>query len=570
MISAQFEKVMSRLLALGVPAISMFLLTGTVTDPVNVTKFLILGAVATSALALIIFRGNIWIWNNFRIQVLLVLIFAIFSVSAVVFSDSPVTQNLYGVYGRNTGLLTYLFLATLTIAAMSLTSISSLNKLFLGLVVTGVVNVLYSIWAVLFGDFIQWNNPYGNILGLFGNPNFIGAFLGIWISSTFGYFMFSKTSMWKKFAVLGFLLLGAYAVYKSHAVQGVVVTLAGVLVVGFLYIRSRTQGNALLSFYSLLVVTAGTFAILGALQKGPLTSLIYKTSVSLRGAYWNAGISMGMEHPFTGVGMDSYGDWYRPSRSIVAATTTPGPNTVTNSAHNVPLDVFSYGGFPLLISYLAVMGIGVVSILAGIKLTRKYDPLFTGLTVAWIGYQIQSIISINQIGLAVWGWVLTGALASYVKLMKKDKELVDGQISIPKGKNEVRRKNDSIVSNELIAGVGLVVGLILAVPPIAADSAWASASRSGNFTEVQKALEPSYLHPENTFKYLNVIETLERSQLHEQAHEYALAALRFNPQNYDLWYALYAIKNSTEAEKTRALKMLKTLDPHNPDVTNNR
>ena len=570
MISPQFEKVMSRLLALGVPAVSMFLITGSVTDPVNVTKFLILGAVGTSALALVIFRGNKLIWSNYKTQSLVVLSFVVFSLSAVLFSDAPFTQNLYGVYGRNTGLLTYLFLAALAIAALTLSQVTSFNKLMLGLFATGVVNVLYCTWAVFFGDFIQWSNPYGNILGLFGNPNFIGAFLGIWISSTFGYFAFSKITIVRKALVLGLLLLGAYAVYKSHAVQGVVVTVAGILVVGFLYLRSRTQGNLLIGIYSLAVATVGLFAIFGALQKGPLTSLVYKTSVSLRGAYWNAGINMGMEHPLTGVGMDAYGDWYRPSRSIVAATTTPGPNTVTNSAHNVPLDLLSYGGFPLFITYLAVIGIGVLAILTGIKQTRKYDPLFAGLTVAWIGYQVQSIISINQIGLAVWGWVLTGALASYVRFMKVNNKSEDVNVSVAPSKKQARRKNESIVSNELIAGLGLVAGLIFAAPPIASDSAWASASQSGNFVEVQKALEPSYLHPETTFKYLNVIETLERSQLHEQAHDYALAALRFNPHNYDLWYALYAIKNSTEAEKAKALQKLKSLDPHNPDVTNNR
>jgi hypothetical protein len=58
---------------------------------------------------------------------------------------------------------------------------------------------------------------------------------------------------------------------------------------------------------------------------------------------------MGNSHPLTGVGMDSYGDWYRRSRDAQALI-LPGPNTTTNAAHNVFIDVFAYGGYPLFIA----------------------------------------------------------------------------------------------------------------------------------------------------------------------------------------------------------------------------
>jgi hypothetical protein len=54
----------------------------------------------------------------------------------------------------------------------------SFNILIWGMFGAGFVNVIYCGWVIAFGDFIPWNNPYGNILGTFGNPNFIGAFLG--------------------------------------------------------------------------------------------------------------------------------------------------------------------------------------------------------------------------------------------------------------------------------------------------------------------------------------------------------------------------------------------------------
>ena len=564
MYQSQYQTTVARLLVFGVPLISLFIMTGSVTDPVNLTKLLILGAVGTAGLLLVLIRG--WQQAMLTSKTLMVAaaLFLLFSISAVIFSSSPLTQNLYGVYGRNTGFLAYFFLIGVMLCALTLANLTSFKNLFFGLFITGAINIAYCGWVVFFGDFVGWSNPYGNILGLFGNPNFIGAFLGIWISATVGYFLVNKTPNWLRVLVALLVILAMYEVYMSRAIQGVVVTAAGLATVLFYFIRSRTKGWLITSVYSSGVIGFGVVAGLGALQKGPLAEYVYKTSVSLRGAYWNAGIQSGLNQPFTGVGMDSYGDWYRRSRTEYAATVLPGPETVTNSAHNVFLDIFSYGGFPLFISYLGLVGLGGWAIISHLRRTRAYEPVFVGLSVAWVGYQLQSIISINQIGLAVWGWVLTGALIAYEATQRKgnDAEISNGKTPLRKTKQQ-----SEYFSNPLIAGLGAVVGLILACPPMSADMAWVKATRSGNFTEVQKALEPSYLHPRSSERLVNAISIMESSKLYDQAREYALIATSYNPDSFDSWSALYSVQNSTAEEKALALENMKRLDPQNPDVT---
>jgi len=563
----QYESTMARLLFVGVPFVSIFLITGSVTDPVNVTKFLALGAVGFATLSLFAVRGFKRAMMASKATVVLAVLFSAFSAFSVVMSGSPLVQNLYGVYGRNTGLLTYLFLTGLLLGALTLQKAESFTGLFFGLFFTGVINVIYCGWVVFFGDFIGWNNPYGNILGLFGNPNFIGAFLGIWISATLGYLLGASIPAWQRSAMILLLVLSVYEVYKSHAVQGIVVTAAGCSTVGFFYIRSKTKSWVPVSLYSGAVLSFGVVALAGALQKGPLAEVIYKTSVSLRGAYWHAGIQTALNNPITGVGMDGYGDWYRRSRSLNAATVLPGPNTVTNSAHNVVLDIFSYGGFPLLVSYLGLLLLGALAILCGLRRTRTYDPIFVGLSVAWIGYQLQSLISINQIGLAVWGWVLTGALIAYeASKRNNDSSQINHGIS-KESKRATQSKKNEVISSPLVAGLGVVVGLILACPPISADMAWLKATNSGNLVEVEKALTASYLHPSSSERLVNVCAILENSRLFEKAHEYALKATKYNPENFDSWNALYSVKNSTTVEKALALTNMKRLDPNNPDVT---
>jgi hypothetical protein len=261
--------------------------------------------------------------------------------------------------------------------------------------------------------------------------------------------------------------------------------------------------------------------------------------------------------------MDSFGDWYRRSRDIHAIE-LPGVNTVVNAAHNVPLDMFAFGGWPLLLTYVSIMGLTGVSTVKLIIRSKTYDPILAVLVTAWAGYQVQSIISINQIGLAVWGWVLTGALIAYESTQRKG-----NQVEISKAKTPLRKtkQQSEFFSNPLIAGLGAVVGLILACPPISADMAWVKATRSGNFTEVQKALEPSYLHPRSSERLVNAISIMESSKLYDQAREYALIATAYNPDSFDSWSALYSVQNSTAEEKALALENMKRLDPRNPDVT---
>jgi O-antigen ligase len=322
-----------------------------------------------------------------------------------------------------------------------------------------VINVVYCLWVISFGDFVGWSNPYGNILGLFGNPNFISAFLGMFITTILA-LAAAPTATWKV-RLVGILisLIAFYEIVDSHAIQGIVVTGGGIAIVGFFAVRSYLKSNVITGLYVLSVVGVGILAIMGALQKGPL-SFIYKTSVSLRGAYWNAGTTMGLDHPLTGVGMDTYGDWYRRARSENAATVLPGPKTFTNASHNVVIDFFAYGGWPLLLTYVGLLVLAAIAALRVIARTRTYDAIFVAIFAAWACYITQAIISINQIGLAIWGWLLTGALVAYEYATRPET-----QVAQPAATKSARKSaNSGVISPQLVAGIGVIVGLLVAVP----------------------------------------------------------------------------------------------------------
>jgi hypothetical protein len=316
-----------------------------------------------------------------------------------------------------------------------------------------------------------------------------------------------------------------------------------------------------LATYSATVLAIGITALLGALQIGPLTKFIYKTSVSLRGEYWQAGLNMAKDNLFTGIGFDSYGDWYRRSRDAQALI-LPGPETVTNAAHNVPIDVFAFGGIFLLLPYLALIALVAVAIVRHTIQNREFDGLFVALTTAWVGYQIQSVISINQIGLAIWGWLLGGALLAYTKSFKTMSDASAASQSVNRGK----KQKEQIFSPQLIGGLGLILGLLVACPPVSGDAKIRGALTSSQLENIEIALNSTYLTPTDTFRLLSTIQVLENSKLFDVSYKYTKKVVEFNPESFDVWKYLYSVKNSTPEDKVLAKKRMIELDPLNKEL----
>jgi hypothetical protein len=568
MINQVAERTIARVLGFGSAFIAVVVVTGTVTDPVNVTKLFALGGVAAGAFAVVLAFGFGQLWQNSKVLLIAVTVFLLAGLNAILNSSAPLVQNIYGAYGRNTAFVTYVLLIFTLLSAVVLRSKKSFSILIWGLLGVGLVNVIYCLWVIIFGDFIPWNNPYGNILGTFGNPNFIGAFLGLFAASLVALSLSTGVNILYRLLALAIFLVAVYEIIDSNAIQGRVVVAAGLGIVGFYFVRSKFSSIFAQIAYVAAAGVAGIFALLGALQIGPLTPYIYKASVSLRGQYWLAGWNMGSDHPLTGVGFDTYGDWYRRARDEQALI-VPGPNTTTNASHNVPFDVFAFGGWPLFIPYLFILLLTIIAIIRVTLRTRAYDGVFVTLTTAWVCYQLQSVISINQIGLAIWGWLFGGALIAY-EIATRPKPVEDGEKAQPDKSQKARvvkkKQSEAIFSSTLVAGVGAVIGLLIAVPPYSGDAKWRSAIASQNVEQVEAALVPSYLNPMNSYKYANAVQLLESSKLNDLALKYAKVAVDFNPNHFDSWKLLYFVTNSSAEDKALALENMKRLDPNNPNV----
>jgi hypothetical protein len=257
-------------------------------------------------------------------------------------------------------------------------------------------------------DFVNWINPYNSMIGTTGNPNFASALLAVLGLICILTLRIKNLSKYMKvFAVLIFIL-SIYCIIQSQSRQGLLVVLFGLLFYASakLIFDPRKKLRILL----ILPTALASFAILGMLQIGPLTDLLYKQSVSVRGFYWRAAYRMFESNPLFGVGLDRYGSYFKEFRDKEYLLRFGSEITSTN-AHNVFLQHFATGGFFVGTAYITLM---MVIFLKGFNLAKNTKgherEILLVLLSAWIGFQAQSMISIDNLSIGIWGWVLSGAI----------------------------------------------------------------------------------------------------------------------------------------------------------------
>jgi hypothetical protein len=230
------------------------------------------------------------------------------------------------------------------------------------------------------------------------------------------------------------------------------------------------------------------------------------------------------------------------------------------------MDQFAYGGWPLLLSYLFIMALSVIAIVKVTIRQRKFNVTFVSLTIGWVCYQVQSVISINQVGLAILGWVLGGSLIAYEISTREAAQSSGDQPKFTSKKKTKKNDLNFFLSPQLVAMQAGLIGLFLAFPPLNADMKWKSAMQAGSLPAVEKVLQPSYLIPYDSNRYSSIVLSLEQSKLFEQAAKYARFNVEYNPESFDAWRTLYSLSQITPEEKVKAKAQLIRLDPLNPEI----
>jgi O-antigen ligase len=552
----KLESSLGRVITWGLIATTLLVTPLWSVDPINPIKML---AVVTTGFVCVglIFSSRATIsWSKYKVTFGLIAAFVIWQVVAMFASGSQIIQQLFGVNGRNTGFITYLAFSFIFVGSAIASGADFLKKLIPAVYVVGVASLAYGVIQAVGADPFKWVNLYSPVFGFLGNPNFQSSLLGMLGAIVVAQLFVKGLKLQFKAIIALYLLATIYVIKETASQQGFLVLVLGIGVVIGLYLiqMSKRLGMA----YGLLSVL-GFFAVLfGTLNKGPLASLLYKESVTYRGDYWSAGWTMTVDHPIFGVGIDSYGDWYRRSRTM-AATVRRGPDVTSNAAHNVFLDISSNGGFPLMAIYLALMVVVVISAVKVLKRSTQFDPAFAGLVAGWVAFQAQSIISINQIGLAVWGWVFSGLIIGF-EINSRNSALAP---TVAKKGRVASKPTQASAATVVAVSVAFLLGFLIALPPYLASAKFNTARESGDAKMVE---ESAYMWPNNPVQMLQAAGLLYDSKLQAQAISVLVDATKEFPDYYGTWGTLYQLPEATPEQKAQALVQMKRLDPLNPNL----
>ena len=379
-------------------------------DPFNTVKLLILLllAVVTFSYLVVLTRKQQFFSDKIdKISISLTIIFSMSLILATVFSDVKMIA-LFGDTQRKNGLLQYLSLAIILIYSSRVMTLSSAKTLIKFMVIVSFILSAYGVVQIAGLDFIRWNNPYNRMIGTLGNPNFASALLAIFLVVVFSQVFNSKVSLFFKMIALTSSIMSITAIISSDSRQGLLTFAVGILF--YLTVKAYIKNKTLGLICIVLNVSITIISILGMLQHGPLRYYLYKDSISVRGFYWRAALEMFQSNPLFGVGLDRYGAFFKTFREPEYSLRY-GYQINSNNAHNVFLQFFSTGGLIVGLSYL-LLSISVFFISLRLIKTSlgEMREITLVLVSAWLAFQAQSIISIDSIGLSIWGWLISGTL----------------------------------------------------------------------------------------------------------------------------------------------------------------
>jgi O-antigen ligase len=380
-------------------------------DVYNFPKLVVLIAFAISSLLVLITSRN----DFFNLKTLLVVMsaFVLSLFLVLLFSGARISDQLWGTFGRNTGLVAYLSLALILMASAISSSRESLVKTFQFFIAAGTISTLYAIAQRFNLDPFPTFTIYRPVVSFFGNPNFQAAFSAMTLICAVGLFFAKGSSKYLRIFLILYIEATIFVIFETQSLQGIVVSIIGIL--AFFGIRTFTdpQYFGLRKLYSIVVPLLSIISVAGTLNHGPLSRFLYKESVAARGDFWRAGIKMATDHPIFGVGLDNYGNFYMQSRD--SKTISRDASGMADAAHNVFIDFAANGGVILFVGYLALISYTLLCARKALQNSKGFDPLLATLIAIWIGYIAQSVISINQLGVAVWGWIYAGLIIGYAK-----------------------------------------------------------------------------------------------------------------------------------------------------------
>ena len=514
-------------------------------DSMIIPKIVILFVCASYLLPKILYSiPDVIQFNKIKLLLIIVALIIIQIIVVTIISKAPIEQQFFGRTGRGLGIITAVSLLSVMLASAIFIKREKIKLLLIGLVVSCLISSIYSIFQSFGIDFLMWESKTNGVIGTLGNPNFQASFAALALIPTVVVFWNLK---YKYFGSIFFTSVLLWTIYRTQSTQGFVAATVAVLLftIAIFYQRYKLMSYLL----SLVLLFSGVVAILGMLNRGPLNSYLYKVSVQSRGDFWRSAFATVNDHPFFGIGIDSFGDSYLKYRDQIAIS-HPWAE-YTDNAHNFFLEYAATAGYPMAILYLSLI---VLTLLCFIQTQRKMQRIDLNLLavfISWVVFQLQSVISPGNLSMMMWNSILTGTLIGVSILTINNLE-------------ELVPVKKQIVTKTRIQSFSFVIAALFIIYPLYnTDHQQMKAMNTGNG---DLAISAAKQYPESVLRYQIITRELLNSNLPTQALDLARSAVKFNPNSANLWALIVINPTAPLAERVEAKAEILKLDPLNKEV----
>lgn len=482
--------------------------------------------------------------TKFMILLIIIVLIILQIIIVTLVSSAPFEQQFFGRTGRGLGVITYVSLVIVVYSSAVFVRIGQLNSLLFALSLSCLLSSSYALFQSFGIDFIKWDSKTNGVIGTLGNPNFQSSFAAMGLVPVAIYF-WNRKSRWLGL-VLSMFLLGM-VIFKTQSTQGYIAAALSIFLFAIIFYWYKKRLFSYLLFF--IMALLGFVAVLGMLNKGPLSYYLYKISVQSRGDFWRSALNTAEAHPFFGVGMDSFGDSYLKYRDTIAISHSW--TEYTDNAHNFFLQYAVTAGYPMAILQLSLVVLTFICFIQILRAKSNFNSSIVAVFTSWLVFQAQSFISPGNLPMMFWNAILTGTLIG-----------VSVQINPPDKGNVIQRSY--LTSQTRLQSYSLVLaGLFILYPLFNTDRLQLQAMNTGNG---DLAIYSAQSYPESVLRYQVITRELLNSNLYPQALSVARSAVKFNPNSPNLWALILINPTAPLTEREAAKAELLKLDPLNQEV----
>ena len=398
-------------------------------DPINLPKLMVL-VLGTSVIVFSwFFEKSFPSRFENKLPILIIVLFISGLTLAALASNQNVMRTLLGTNGRNNGFISYLCLAIILFEGINFGKRGQSDRVIRMFALVGLLLGLYGFMQMNRADFFHFVYGGNPIILTLGNEDFSSLILTLTVLASIYAMLETNKDLWKIAYGIS-AIFQIWIIININTAQSKLALTSGLLIFTIIFnlLKKRidTKTKLLISFPVLLVIFS---VVIGFFGRGPLSTINSNLrNFRSRVYHWQEAWYMFKARPITGIGLDSYGQ-YQPYYKVMTAEGTP--DTYSDNAHNVFMQLLATGGLVLILTFLLLVFFIFYRHIISLKSRNLPRVLVAFESSFLIIFLAHLIVGIDNLGLAVCFWFFSGLIigGSYIKeplknINSQNKEMV--------------------------------------------------------------------------------------------------------------------------------------------------